>query len=94
MSRHSASGSYGHNIEDLGHGDFRLTWKVDRYYPDSRLRHPQVRSRDTDEAGARRFALKHDILLPSEQKLLGLNRYCSRRHLTAEQLALLDGEKK
>lgn len=59
MSRFGSSGSTGHTISDLGHGDYRLHWSVDRYYEGSRLRHPRACSRDTDFTGAVRFAKKH-----------------------------------
>ena len=70
MSRHRASGSYGHRIEVLSfiHGEFRLWWTVDRYYPDSRLRFPRNQSRDADEKGARRFAKRWGILFPSKEE--------------------------
>lgn len=64
MSRHNSSGSRGHAIQHIGHGIYRLYWTVDRYYANSRLRHPRSYSRDTDEAGARRFAKRWDIELP------------------------------
>jgi hypothetical protein len=66
MSRHRSSGSYGHRIKYFKEWDFyRLSWTVDRYYADSRLRYPRGCSRDTDEAGARRFAKRHNIAFPS-----------------------------
>lgn len=67
MSRFSSAGSYGHAIQRLGNDHFRLSWVVDRYYPTSRLRHPRVCTRDTDEAGARRFAKRWGVPLPKEQ---------------------------
>lgn len=60
MSRSKSSESQGHSISSIGWGDYRLHWSVDRYYPGSRLRHPCSCHRDTDLAGAIRFALKHD----------------------------------
>lgn len=67
MSRHQSSGSQGHSITSIGWGDYRLHWSVDRYYPGSRLRHPRSCHRDTDLAGAIRFALKHGCLkMPDE----------------------------
>lgn len=59
MSRYKPSGSTSHSISSLGYGDYRLHWAVDRYYEGSRLRHPRSCHRDTDEAGAIRFARKH-----------------------------------
>ena len=64
MSRHNSSGSYGHKIQRIGYGGYRLYWTVDRYYAGSRLRFPTGSSRDTDEAGAIRFAKKHGIEVP------------------------------
>lgn len=66
MSRHRSSGSTGHSIENLHHpDDWRLSWVVDFYYPGTRLRFPRRFYRDTDEAGARRFAKKHGIVMPT-----------------------------
>ncbi len=65
MSRYSSSGSHSHRCQDLGHGDFRLSWMVDRYYSGSRLRHPRWCTRDTDATGARRFCKKWKIELPT-----------------------------
>lgn len=61
MSRHRESTSYGHSISFLGGGDYRLHWAVDRHYAGSRLRFPRTCHRDTDEAGAIRFALKWEV---------------------------------
>ncbi|AET42315.1 hypothetical protein SDSG_00050 [Ruegeria phage DSS3-P1] len=68
MSRWSSSGSKGHHIERLFHDCYRLSWTVDRYYSRSRLRHPTRYSRDTDEAGARRFAKKWGVNMPKENE--------------------------
>lgn len=48
--------SYGHRVVQIGPGHYRLFWTVDFKYPSSRLRHPRGFQRDTDAAGARRFA--------------------------------------
>jgi hypothetical protein len=64
MSRFRSSGSYGHSIYRMGEDWFRLHWTVDRYYSGSRLRFPRGASRDTDEAGAKRFAKKWGVQLP------------------------------
>jgi hypothetical protein len=61
MGRYRSSGSYGHRIQRLGGNFYRLFWTVDRYYSGSRLRFPRTGSRDTDEAGAHRFAKKWGI---------------------------------
>lgn len=55
MGRYTKSESRGHKVQDLGHGCYRLSWVVDRYYPNSRLRHPTVTTRDTDREGMERF---------------------------------------
>lgn len=68
MSRHRSSGSYGHSISSLGHGDWRLSWTVDRHYSGSRLRHPRGASRDTDAAGALRFCKRWGIPIPDKLK--------------------------
>ena len=64
MSRFNSHGSYGHKITKLGGGFFRLSWVVDRYYSGSRLRWPRGSSRDTDEAGAAKFAKKWNLKVP------------------------------
>ncbi|HEU01420.1 hypothetical protein LCGC14_0273230 [marine sediment metagenome] len=64
MSRHRPSGAYGHRLTRMGHDDYRMSWTVDRYYPDSRLRFPTRYTRDTDEKGARRFAKRHGCVFP------------------------------
>jgi len=66
MSRHRVQRSEQHHIERMGHDDYRISWVVDRYYAGSRLRFPTRYSRDTDAAGARRFARKWKINVPSE----------------------------
>lgn len=64
MSRHRPSIGYSFHIHKLDQGAYRISWAYDRYYAGSRLRFPQHRSRDTDEAGARRFAKKHGLAMP------------------------------
>ncbi|MGN6146288.1 MAG: hypothetical protein ACTHOP_22165 [Mesorhizobium sp.] len=61
MGRYSKSSAYGHRVHDMGWGLFRISWIVDRYYPNSRLRHPVTYSRDTDRNGAIRFADKWNV---------------------------------
>jgi hypothetical protein len=64
MSRHNSASSYGHRIKDTGDGYYRLFWTVDFHYPTSRLRHPRAYRRDTDAAGAMRFAKKWGLEMP------------------------------
>jgi hypothetical protein len=64
MGRHSPNHAYRFKIQRLCDDCYRLFWTVDRYYPKSRLRWPTVTSRDTDEAGAKRFAKKHGVAMP------------------------------
>jgi hypothetical protein len=56
VSRFNSSGSYGHSVRRIGHDHYRLHWTVDRYVSGSRLRFPTNYTRDTDTAGALRFA--------------------------------------
>ena len=65
MARHRPSGSYGHKIALMPWGDYRIMWTVDRYYEGSRLRFPRGCTRDTDEAGARRFAKRWGLEMPA-----------------------------
>lgn len=69
LSRYRSRSAYGHSIKRLpmGYG-YRLHWTVDRYYPSSMLRHPIGYSRDTDEAGALRFAKKHGVEMPKPRE--------------------------
>jgi len=64
MGRHRSSGSYGHRVSKVGPDHYRLQWTVDRYYAGSRLRHPRVDWRDTDKAGAERFAKRWGVEVP------------------------------
>ncbi len=61
MGRYTGSNAKGHKVLDLGHGTYRLSWVIDRYYPRSRLRHPTGYSRITDEAGAKRLCKKWGV---------------------------------
>jgi hypothetical protein len=56
MSRFRKQTPYGHGVEDLGYGNYRLSWTMDRYVKGSRLRFPTAYTRDTDHQGAIRFA--------------------------------------
>lgn len=67
MSRHKSAPAYGFAISSLGWCGYRLHWTVDRYYEGSRLRHPRPCHRDTDKAGAVKFALRHSCYkMPDE----------------------------
>lgn len=69
MSRHNSSGSYDRHCQCLSrvHGEYQLSWVVDRYYESSRLRFPREYHRDTDEKGARRFCKRWNITFPEGQ---------------------------
>lgn len=58
------SGATGHRIHRVGPDHYRLSWVIDRKYEGSRLRHPTTYRRDTDEAGAQRFAAKWGVAMP------------------------------
>lgn len=64
MSRFGKGHSYGHRVRQIDRDCYRVSWVVDRYYPDSRLRHPRGTSRDTDETSARRFAKRWKCSFP------------------------------
>ena len=66
MSRYRAGTSYGHRIERQGPDDYRLHWTYDRYFPGSRLRHPQSDSYDGDHRSAVRFSRKWGCPMPPE----------------------------
>lgn len=68
MSQHSRGGSYGHKVQPLGFGSYRLWWMVDRYVTGSRLRFPTSYGRDTDRAGAERFARKWGCKVPAVER--------------------------
>lgn len=67
MSRHSSSESYGHSIRRCFYDCYDISWTVDRYCKGSRLRFPTTYTRDTDHAGALRFAKKWDIAPPEDK---------------------------
>ena len=64
MSSHRPSGGYGHSVRYIGWGGWRMSWCWDRKIAGSRLRHPQEITRDTDLAGAKRFAAKYALAEP------------------------------
>lgn len=59
------AGGYGHRIQYLGADFYRLTWIYDVKH--GRIRFPRVMTRDTDLAGALRFAKKWDVRMPTEE---------------------------
>lgn len=52
------SGSHNHGVKKIGPDHYRLSWEVDRRSKSVRYRLPTRHTRDTDEAGAKRFAKK------------------------------------
>lgn len=66
MSRHSSSGSTHHRIQRERSDEYVISWTVDFYYPGTRGRFPRTFRRDTNEAGARRFAKRWKIAMPTE----------------------------
>jgi len=61
MSRFSKQTSYDHRCKALGWGAYEISWVVDRYYNNSRLRFPTTYRRTTDAKGAIRFCKKWEI---------------------------------
>jgi hypothetical protein len=59
-------GSYAHRIAYMGRGTYQMVWTVDRKVMGSRVRFPNVHRRDTDRAGAERFAKKWGVAMPEE----------------------------
>lgn len=64
--------SYGQYIRHLGHDWYKIGWTVDYRYPTSRLRFPRGFERNTDEAGAKRFARRHGLELPVNPRIPAL----------------------
>ncbi len=60
----SRSGGYGHHISYLGWGVYRVSWLTDTKH--GKIRHPHRRGRDSDRAGAERFAKKWGCALPEK----------------------------
>ena len=58
--------AYGHSIKRIENDHYRLSWTLDRKVSGSRLRFPTTTTRDTDAAGALRFAKKWKLDLPAE----------------------------
>jgi hypothetical protein len=57
--------AYAHNIRRIGADHYRLSWSFDTKIAGSRLRWPRTITRDTDEAGAMRFARKWGCSMPT-----------------------------
>ena len=64
MSVTRNSRAYGHSYARMDDDWYRLRWCIDYKYPRSRLRHPRWFQRDTDLAGAKRFAKKWKLPPP------------------------------
>lgn len=60
--------AYAHNIRKLMYGTYRLSWSFDMKYSGSRLRFPRTVTRDTDRAGAERFAKKWGCPMPADKE--------------------------
>lgn len=60
------SGGYAHRIAYLGHDCYQISWGYDLKFIGSRLRYPKRMVRDTDKAGAERFAKKWQLQMPEE----------------------------
>lgn len=58
--------AYGHRVLRIAHDHFRLSWSFDVKLKGSRLRWPRKITRDTDYAGAVRFAKKWKLKAPDE----------------------------
>jgi hypothetical protein len=63
MSPQLKPGGYGHRIQKINADHYRLFWAWDTKY--RRMRYPRTISRDTDEAGAKRFAARWSVPLPA-----------------------------
>lgn len=61
MGRYTSSSAYHFRIKQEGVDDYRMSWVVDFYYADSRLRYPRLFSRYTNQKGAERFCKKHNL---------------------------------
>ncbi len=53
---------YSHRVRYIGWGVWRISWVFDTKH--RRIRYPRTLSRDTDLAGAQRFAKKWNLPLP------------------------------
>ena len=62
MGRYSKSNAYSFNIKKIDIETYILSWIVDYYYSNSRLRFPRRFSRVTNRRGAIKFSKKHNVL--------------------------------
>jgi hypothetical protein len=68
MGRFSGGGSYGQTIHLEFEDSYRIAWTVDYHYPESRLRYPRRFSLVTNKAGARRFARRWGLTVPTKRE--------------------------
>lgn len=61
MSRFGPQKAYSFRLRRMGRDHYRMSWTIDKYYPESTLRFPKVYERDTDTDGAARFAKRHRL---------------------------------
>jgi len=57
-----------HHIQLIGRDHYRLSWSFDTKIAGSRLRWPRTITRDTDQAGAERFAKKWSVKMPEPKQ--------------------------
>ena len=68
MSRYGHQQSYGHHCQYVGWDAWSISWTVDRYMKNSRLRWPNTYTRVTDSEGAKQFCKKWGIEFPDKGK--------------------------
>jgi hypothetical protein len=66
MGRYDSNGSYGHSCKKWLYDLYEMSWTVDYYYPDSRLRYPRTFRRITGKFGAKKFCKKWDLIFPED----------------------------
>ena len=71
MGRYSPSKSYNHSYHYIWNswGIYEISWTVDRYYPNSRLRWPTEYRRHTDRQGAQRFCKKWGLEFEAPEEI-------------------------
>ena len=60
--------AYGFYCHSGIYESYTIGWTVDHHYRSSRLRFPRGHRRITDEAGARKFCKKHDLVFVRDGK--------------------------